>query len=84
MKVAYFYFMIDDPDRARAVASQHVAYWRGLALPGYLGGPFVDRSGGLITFEVESSEEAERFARNDPFCRQGLLRSSWLKQWLLD
>jgi hypothetical protein len=47
MRFLYFYLMRDAPDRVRAVAPEHAAYWRELGLPDYLGGPFVDRSGGL-------------------------------------
>ena len=57
MRVAYVYFMSDDPDRVRAVAPQHAAYWHSLTLPAYLGGRFADRSGGLITFEAESIDD---------------------------
>jgi uncharacterized protein len=84
MRVAYFYLMTDEPDRVRAVAPQHAAYWRGLAATGYLGGPFTDRSGGLITFETDSSETAERLVADDPFLRNGLVESHWLKEWIID
>jgi uncharacterized protein YciI len=43
------------------------------------GGPFDDRSGGLITFEINSREEAERLIAADPFVREDLLESSWVK-----
>jgi hypothetical protein len=74
MRVAYLYFMKDEPDRVRAAAPAHAAYWRRLAVPGYLGGPFADRSGGLITFEVDSRERAEQLVSDDPsvdriFCK---------------
>ena len=39
MRCSYIYFMKDDPDRVAAVAPAHAAYWRGLALREYLGGP---------------------------------------------
>ena len=84
MRVAYVYFMIDEPNTVRAVAPQHAAYWQGLTLPAYLGGPFADRSGGLITFEAESTESAERLVADDPFFRHGLLQRRWLEHWLLD
>jgi hypothetical protein len=45
-RFAYLYFMKDDPDRVRATVGRHVAHWQGLRLPGYLGGPFQDRTGG--------------------------------------
>jgi uncharacterized protein len=81
MRFSYIYLMEHDPDRVRAVAPQHAAYWQGLDLPNYLGGPFADRSGGLITFDARSVEDAERLAADDPFVREGLLASRWLKEW---
>jgi uncharacterized protein YciI len=82
MRIAYLYWMKDDPERVRTVAPQHAAYWRDLALSGYLGGPFADRSGGLITFEAASLEAAERIIATDAFVRQQLLESSIVKQWM--
>ena len=58
MRVAYFYFMKPEPERVRTVAPRHAAYWQGLALPDYRGGPFADRSGGLILFDSNSAQEA--------------------------
>jgi hypothetical protein len=46
MRFLYFYLMKDAPDRVRATAPKHAAYWRELGLGDYLGGPFADRSGG--------------------------------------
>ena len=82
MRVAHYYIMREEPDRVGAAAPQHAAYWRGLDARGYIGGPFADRSGGLITFEVESSEEAERLIAADPFVQQDLLEVSWMKEWI--
>jgi uncharacterized protein len=81
MRFSYAYFMTEDIDRVRAVAPEHARYWRELGLTDYLGGPFADRSGGLITFEAGSAKEAEQLAANDPFVREGLLTSRWLKEW---
>jgi uncharacterized protein YciI len=80
-RFAYFYFMVDDPVRVRAVAPRHTAHWHGLNLPEYRGGPFGDRSGGLITFEVDDPAQAESAVAQDPFVEEGLLASSWLKPW---
>jgi hypothetical protein len=84
MRFAYIYFMVDSPGRVGEVVPQHVVYWRGLALASYLGGPFADRSGGLITFEAGSAADAEAFVANDPFTREGLLASYSLKQWAIE
>jgi uncharacterized protein len=81
MRVSYVYFMTNEPEEIREVAPQHASYWRGLGLREYLGGPFADRSGGLITFEAGSAEEASELVADDPFVRAGLLESRWVKEW---
>jgi uncharacterized protein YciI len=80
-RFAYFYPMRNDPDRVRAAVARHVAHWQGLGLPGYLGGPFADRTGGLIAFEAETDKQAQHAVSTDPFLREGLLQGHWLKQW---
>jgi uncharacterized protein YciI len=80
-RFAYIYFMRDDPDRVRDTVPRHVSYWRERELRSYLGGPFEDRSGGLITFEAEDEEGARRAVDKDPFLLAGLLAEQWLKQW---
>jgi uncharacterized protein YciI len=84
VRFLYFYLMKHDPDAVRAAAAEHASYWHSLGLANYLGGPFADRSGGLITFEAESSAEAEQLVADDPFPQQGLIEQSWLKQWNVD
>jgi len=81
MKIVYFYSMKHEPDAIRAVAPAHAAYWRDLGLREYVGGPFADRSGGLITFAAGSTEEAERLIAADPFSVEALLEQSILKEW---
>ena len=55
---AYFYFMKREPEKIRSVVPSHAAYWENLKPEGYSGGPFADRSGGLIIFEMASLEDA--------------------------
>jgi uncharacterized protein YciI len=50
-------------------------------LTGYLGGPFADRTGGLITFQADDDQQAKRAVDTDPFVQEGLLEVYWLKQW---
>jgi len=78
---AYFYLMKADPDRVRLVAPRHAAYWRQLGLARYTGGPFADRTGGLITFDAGDAAAAERAVRGDPFILAGLIDVKWLKRW---
>lgn len=84
MRFVYFYFMVDAPDRVRTVAPAHAAYWRQLALPEYVGGPFADRSGGLITFAADTFSRAEQLVADDPFAREDLLERHWVKEWMVD
>jgi len=77
----FVYFMKKRPEQIGQVVPQHIAYWHGLDLPGYLGGPFADHSRGSISFEAENSLEAERLVAGDPFVVADLLNESWLKQW---
>ena len=82
MRFLFFYLMADDPDRVGEVAPRHAAYWHELALSGYFGGAFSDRSGGLITFEADTWARAEQLVTDDPFLRESTISSWWLKQWL--
>jgi len=66
MRFAYVYFMKPEPDRVRAIAPHHAAYWQQLALRDYRGGPFADRSGGLITCEAESPNAPRNSYRGTP------------------
>jgi uncharacterized protein YciI len=80
-RFAYVYLMADDPQRIRSIAPQHTAHWQGLDLQDYRGGPFADKTGGLITFAVGEAAEAEAAVAADPFVRERLLERSWLKRW---
>ena len=77
----FVYFMREQADRVGQVAPQHAGYWQGLELPGYLGGPFIDRGGGSISFEAENRFDAERLVAGGPFVVPDLLSESWLKEW---
>ena len=80
-RYAYFYFMGTDADRVRATAPAHAVYWRDLGLDDYVGGPFEDRGGGLITFRVDSAAQADNAVAADPFVTTGLLETYWIKRW---
>jgi uncharacterized protein YciI len=84
MQFAYVYFMKPEPDRVGAVAQRHARYRQRLAVGGCRGGPFVDRSGGLILFESTSPDQAEHLVAEDPFLQEQLLEPYWLKEWGTD
>ncbi len=83
-RFAFFYFMKKEPAKIQAFVPLHVDYWKDLKLKGFMGGPFSDRSGGLITFNAESIEEATGFINDDPFVLENLLESQWLKEWVVE
>jgi uncharacterized protein YciI len=80
-RFAFFYVMKDEADQVRLAVPNHVSHWRELHLAGYLGGPFEDRTGGLITFEADDAGQAESAVETDPFVEQQLLDVYWLKEW---
>ena len=81
-RFAYIYFMKNDPEKIRSIVSLHVEYWKNLRLLNYQGGPFNDRSGGLIIFNADGIEYATRTVNNDPFITEGLIERKWLKEWI--
>jgi hypothetical protein len=79
---AFFYLMRADGEGVLEAVPEHVAHWRGLGLGDYVGGPFEDRSGDLITFRAEGTSTAEHAVATDPFVGRGLVQASWLKRWV--
>jgi hypothetical protein len=80
-RYAFFYLTRADARGIPEAVSDHVAHWRGLGLGDYLGGPFQDRTGGLITFRAEAVRRAEQAVATDPFVVRGLVDAYWLKPW---
>jgi uncharacterized protein YciI len=80
----YFYFNRNEPERIRQAVPAHVQYWKTANPKGYIGGPFGDLSGGLISFVATSIEEAAEMIRHDPFVTEHLLEQKWIKEWLLE
>ena len=78
----YFYFMKKDAEMIRRGAPSHVEYWKTRGLSQYMGGPFSDQSGGLITFETASLDQAIELVEADPFVRGDLLEVKWVREWM--
>ena len=58
---------------------KHASHWHGLELSGYVGGPFEDHTGGLITFDADEDRARDAVER-DPFLLDGLLADHWLRR----
>jgi uncharacterized protein YciI len=80
----YFYLMRNTPEAIRQVVPRHIQYWKSCDLPDYTGGPFADRSGGLITFAAASLDDAQQIIMQDPFVREQLIEQRWIKEWLIE
>ena len=78
----YFYFNRNEPQRIREVVVAHVQYWKTADLKSYSGGPFADRSGGLISFAAQNLQEAMQIILRDPFVQQNLIEQKWSKEWI--
>lgn len=77
----YFYVLKPLPEKIRDAAPDHARYWKSRQLAGYLGGPFADRTGGLILFEAVDAGGATDLADADPFVTGALIETRWVKEW---
>lgn len=74
--------MKKEPERIQKVAPEHARHWRSSGkLGGIKGGPFADRSGGLIIFEADDLKSATEITSRDPFVIEGLLEQEWVMEW---
>jgi hypothetical protein len=74
MTWAYLYFMTNEAARVREVAPQHAQYWHQTGLA-KRGGPFSDRSGGLIIFEAADEGGSREDGRRRPVPARGAARA---------
>lgn len=80
----YFYFNRNEPEKIRQVVPTHVQYWKTANLKDYMGGPFSDRTGGLISFVASSLDEAMAIVQQDPFVLEDLIAEKWIKEWIVE
>lgn len=78
----FFYQMKNNPEKIRNIIPEHIRYWKDSKPINYSGGPFSDRSGGLILFEAENMETATKLVMNDPFVVQDIIENKWVKEWI--
>jgi uncharacterized protein YciI len=81
-RFVYFYFNRHIPERIIEVIPAHVRYWQTAHLADYQGGPFADRTGGLIVFAAQGLQQAIDIIRQDPFMSEDLIDNKWIKEWL--
>ena len=78
---AFSYQMRNRPEQIKTSVSGHVTYWKGQTFEYYKGGPYADRSGGMIVFSAPSMTEAQDIIEKDPFMKDGIVESYMLKEW---
>jgi hypothetical protein len=83
-RFVYFYFNRNEPEKIRQVVPAHIQYWRAANVKGYMGGPFGDRTGGLISFLAPDLPRATDFILQDPFILEDLILEKWIKEWILE
>ena len=81
-KFVYIYFMKNMPEKIGEAVPLHIAYWKNQKLDDYSGGPFADRTGGLIMFESSDIEKAIELTEKDPFIEHDVIDSKWVKEWI--
>jgi uncharacterized protein YciI len=82
--IAFFFTMKKEPDLIKALVPEHIKYWKELNLADYKGGPFFDRSGGLITFSSDDLEQANKIVSGDPFVKWHLISDKHIKVWIAE
>ena len=83
-RFVYFYLNRNEPEKIRQVVPVHVQYWKAANLKGYMGGPFTDRTGGLISFAASSLEDATEIILQDTFILEDLISEQWIKEWIVE
>jgi uncharacterized protein YciI len=81
-RFVFFYFNRNEPEKIRQVVAAHVRYWQTANVKEYRGGPFGDRTGGLIFFVAPSLQEATDIIQRDPFILDDLVAQKWIKEWI--
>jgi hypothetical protein len=72
-----------DTDTIARTRPSHREYLTGLQAENKLviSGPFVGDEGGLLVYEAESPEEAEKLVSEDPFAVEGVFVSWEIRPW---
>jgi uncharacterized protein YciI len=83
MKFAAVIEYITDKDKIQSVRPTHRQYLTSLKSAGKLAvaGPFTDDHGGLIVYEADTKEEAEKLLQDDPFHANGIFVRWVIRPW---
>jgi uncharacterized protein YciI len=79
----FCYFMNFDPAELKTLIPEQIEYCQHYAPENFIGGPFKDRSGGMLSFSAPDLDAATAICENDPFVKKGLVNQYWVKEWLV-
>ena len=78
----FFNFVKNNSEKIGDIVPLHITYWKNQKLDNYSGGPFADRTGGLIMFESSDIEKTMKLTDKDPFIEHDIIDSKWVKEWI--
>lgn len=78
----FFYLMKPEAEKISHLVPEHIRYWETNKPTNYNGGPFGDKSGGLIVFEADDLDIAKKMVADDPFVKNRTISAKWVKSWL--
>ena len=79
----FCYFMDFEPARLKTLIPAQIEYWQKNAPANLTGGPFKDRSGGMLSFSATDLDTAMEICKGDPFVKDGLVKEYWVREWLV-
>ena len=79
----FCYFMKFEPAKLKTLIPEQIEFWQKHAPSTFTGGPFKDRSGGMLTFSAPDLSAAEEICKGDPFVKSGLVEEYWVREWLV-
>ncbi len=82
MKKFIFFYFNTRLEKVREVVPSHIDFWNNQQFESYTGGPFSDKTGGMIIFTANSLTEANEIIKKDPFMAGNLISEYYIKEWL--
>ena len=76
-------YRVEGPDMTDKDVAEHIAYVGALAKERYmLGGGFLSADGGMMVFEADNLDEAQKITMQDPLIAKGFYRAE-VYEWQL-
>ena len=83
-RFVYFYFLKHDFNQIKEVIPMHESYWEKQKLKNYMWGEFTDGTGGMVSFDAPTKEEAEELILDDPLIAANAIEEKWIKELIVE